>query len=99
MIFNKKDLIRRRPGRYNLMDGDFSIICQSSKTKQQLEEKECKLYYSEKSEGSRLYTFVFSFLMPQQRWSEDEFLHSFDKALQDGGKQKLIRAIYNDFGA
>jgi hypothetical protein len=101
MIFNKKDLIRKQPQvtfrRYDLIGGDFSIICQSAETEDV--RKDCKLYYSEKSEGDRLYKFVLSFLTPLQRWSEDKFLHSFDEALRDGGKQKLIRAIYNDFEA
>ena len=44
------------------------------------------------------YKKVFDFIIDHNKWYDKWFLESLEEAMQKGGKYKLIRAIYNDFG-
>jgi len=106
MIFKAKDLVKKKCQRgsreFEIFNNYFKIICWGEKMlSNYIRWWNCSLYKvipREPDLFSKSLRKLFEFTAPQP-WGETKMLYSLNKALQEGGKQKLIRAIYNDFEA
>jgi len=99
MIFKTKDLIEKNTMKdyrgFTTLGNAFYLKCEDQSFKRNIDSWECKLFYVKKViEPGKRYNSIIEFEV-KSPFIKDKMLKALDKSLQEDGKQKLIRAIYD----